>query len=507
MRTISKQLRYYPVSCFSDVLYSFALGASLLLGQVLGQAQITRVGDVAWDFEITNRETGEPLRLSDYKGHVVVLDFFAWWCGPCRESSPDLQKNIFEYYKNRDGNKHEVPVTVIAVNTEASYPDRTDQFIKASGLKLSADDLQGVAYGQFNEEGYIPLFVIINGVAGNSDYKQWEVIYKDIGYEGSAVFRRVINKVKLGRPKDAAPKFFIHPKNVDVNDLSEIVFRGVADGWPIPEYQWYHNGIPLSGETNDRLVFGTVWPGDEGKYWVIAKNTNGETRSDVAQLTLDRKDDADLSEALDFGGASFASSSRFKWVLQTEETSDGEDALLVTGLPDWGGAVVYAELKTRLKGPGELTFKAKVEGDLQIFRAFIGESSIWDTGQVTVQDEEIDWTDYKLVIPEGRHTVSFLFLQGPKNDGLDSSLWLDEMKFKSSELPNPATKLVLAAVADGKFTLSFDAVPGRTYQLQRSKNLVEWKTDHEVKPDNVAATVEVRMDSEQTSQFFRLKSH
>ena len=98
MRTISKQLRYYPVSCFSDVLYSFALGASLLLGQVLGQAQITRVGDVAWDFEITNRETGEPLRLSDYKGHVVVLDFFAWWCGPCRESSPDLQKNIFEYY-------------------------------------------------------------------------------------------------------------------------------------------------------------------------------------------------------------------------------------------------------------------------------------------------------------------------------------------------------------------------------------------------------------------------
>ena len=80
------------------------------------------------------------------------------------------------------------------------------------------------------------------------------------------------------------------------------------------------------------------------------------------------------------------------------------------------------------------------------------------------------------------------------------------MKFKSSELPNPATKLVLAAVADGKFTLSFDAVPGRTYQLQRSKNLVEWKTDHEVKPDNVAATVEVKIGSEQTSQFFRLKS-
>ncbi len=49
MRTISRQLRCYRISRFSGVLYSFALGASLLLGQVLGQAQITRVGDVAWD--------------------------------------------------------------------------------------------------------------------------------------------------------------------------------------------------------------------------------------------------------------------------------------------------------------------------------------------------------------------------------------------------------------------------------------------------------------------------
>ena len=34
------------------------------------------MGEVSDDFEITNRETGEPLKLSDYDGHVVVLDFF-----------------------------------------------------------------------------------------------------------------------------------------------------------------------------------------------------------------------------------------------------------------------------------------------------------------------------------------------------------------------------------------------------------------------------------------------
>ena len=191
-----------PFSGLRRALGSLAIGACLLLGQALGQAQITRVGDVAWDFEITNRETGEPLRLSDYEGHVVVRDFFAWWCGPCRTASPDIEKNVYQYFKEREGNKYGVPVTVIAVNTEASYPDRTDQFIKDSGLKLSADDLQGVAYGQFNEEGYIPLFVIINGVAGNSDYKQWEVIYKDIGYKGSAAFRRVCLLYTSPSPRD-----------------------------------------------------------------------------------------------------------------------------------------------------------------------------------------------------------------------------------------------------------------------------------------------------------------
>ena len=476
------------------------------LGQAIGQAQITKVGQVAWDFELTNRQTGQPLKLSDYAGNVVVLDFFAWWCGPCRSSTPDLEKKVNQYFNQRDGNRYGVPVAVIAVNTEASYPDRTDQFIKASGLKLSADDPLGEAYGQFDEEGYIPLFVIINGVPGNSDYKQWEVIYKNVGYEGSTAFQKIINKVKLGKLKQSVPKFIIQPKSVYVEGLSEVVFRGVAGGWPLPEYRWFRNGMPLMGETNDRLILEMAWADDVGEYWVVAKNKNGETRSDVVQLNLNRAEDPDLNEALDLNEAIFASGSTFKWVRQTEVTSDGEDALLMTGLPDWSSEVKYAELKTRVEGPGELTFKAKIEGELQIFRAFLGTGSIWGGDFVTVRDTAMDWKEYEIGVPDGLHTLTFMFLQGPKNGGNDSSLWLDDVKIILSEKPHPGTSLKFIRLVDGVFKVKFDAIHKKAYQLQHSENLTDWQLYRELKPDQVEADMEILIIPESTGRFYRLKS-
>ena len=476
------------------------------LGQSIGQAQITKVGQVAWDFELTNRQTGQPLKLSDYAGHVVVLDFFAWWCGPCRSSTPDLEKKVNQYFNQRDGNRYGVPVAVIAVNTEASYPDRTDQFIKASGLRLSADDPLGEAYGQFDEEGYIPLFVIINGVPGNSDYKQWEVIYKNVGYEGSTAFQKIINKVKLGKLKQSVPKFIIQPKSVYVEGLSEVVFRGVADGWPLPEYRWFRNGMPLMGETNDRLILEMAWADDVGEYWVVAKNKNGETRSDVVQLNLNRAEDPDLNEALDLNEAIFASGSTFKWVRQTEVTSDGEDALLMTGLPDWSSEVKYAELKTRVEGPGELTFKAKIEGELQIFRAFLGTGSIWGGDFVTVRDTAMDWKEYEIGVPDGLHTLTFMFLQGPKNGDNDSSLWLDDVKIILLEKPQPETSLKFIRLVDGVFKVKFDAIPKKAYQLQHSENLTDWQLYRELNPDQVEADMEILIIPESTSRFYRLKS-
>lgn len=48
-------------------------------------------GHPAPDFELKTL-TGETIRLSDYKGKPVILNFWANWCGPCRAEFPELQQ-------------------------------------------------------------------------------------------------------------------------------------------------------------------------------------------------------------------------------------------------------------------------------------------------------------------------------------------------------------------------------------------------------------------------------
>jgi len=55
----------------------------------------------ATDFELTNLE-GKTVKLSDYKGKLVVLDFWATWCRPCRASFPKMQEIVTKYKDNNN---------------------------------------------------------------------------------------------------------------------------------------------------------------------------------------------------------------------------------------------------------------------------------------------------------------------------------------------------------------------------------------------------------------------
>lgn len=68
------------------------------------------VGDVAPDFELTTMD-GETVRLSDYRGERVFVNFWATWCPPCRAEMPDMQT----LYEEQD-----VPFEILAVNLTES---------------------------------------------------------------------------------------------------------------------------------------------------------------------------------------------------------------------------------------------------------------------------------------------------------------------------------------------------------------------------------------------------
>lgn len=58
-----------------------------------------KTGSVAPDFSARDT-SGLEVKLSDYKGSYVILDFWATWCGDCREENPVLSE-IYAEYKNR----------------------------------------------------------------------------------------------------------------------------------------------------------------------------------------------------------------------------------------------------------------------------------------------------------------------------------------------------------------------------------------------------------------------
>ena len=83
----------------------------------------------AFDFELKD-QYGNTHKLSDYKGKVVFLNFWATWCPPCREEMPHIE----EIYKEYGYNKNDVVILGAASPATAENPspqDESEEKIKA----------------------------------------------------------------------------------------------------------------------------------------------------------------------------------------------------------------------------------------------------------------------------------------------------------------------------------------------------------------------------------------
>ncbi len=100
--------------------------------------------------------SGERVKLSDQRGKVVILSFWATWCAPCKQELPVLQKLLDKYGK--DG------LAVIAVNTDdpKSVADAR-RFIGDKKFTMPVPlDSDSKVLAKFNPRGALPFLQILD---------------------------------------------------------------------------------------------------------------------------------------------------------------------------------------------------------------------------------------------------------------------------------------------------------------------------------------------------------
>jgi DsbE subfamily thiol:disulfide oxidoreductase len=119
-------------------------GPSVAAEEVLGNRP-------APDFTLKDRE-GRVHTLADFKGHVVLVDFWASWCAPCKQSFPALNSLHQEF--------HDVGLEVVAINVDEDAKSAHEFLAGKSPVMTVLFDPRGKSPEAFKVEGMPSSFLI-----------------------------------------------------------------------------------------------------------------------------------------------------------------------------------------------------------------------------------------------------------------------------------------------------------------------------------------------------------
>src|SRR5882672_9638976 len=133
---------------------------------------------------------GKPISLDEFKGKIVLLNFWATWCGPCRAEIPDLIELQ---------NKYKDQLTIIALATDEDEPAEVKKFAQKAGINyrvgMATDPLR-VKYGGIPA---LPTSFILD--------TQGRVVQKHIGLNDPSIYEVEVRAL-LGLPFDGKVDYF-----------------------------------------------------------------------------------------------------------------------------------------------------------------------------------------------------------------------------------------------------------------------------------------------------------